>query len=52
MGVFIVPLMAVLQVIPAATNSVAERPEVLDSPWFFVHVSSVLSPTRALLWPA
>jgi len=43
MGVFIVPLMAVLQIIPAVTNSVAERPAVLDSPWFAIHVSALLS---------
>ena len=42
MGVFIVPLMAVLQLIPALTNSVAPRPEVLDSPWFAIHVSALL----------
>ena len=43
MGVFIVPLMAILQTIPAvATGAAAERPAVLDSPWFAVHVSSVL----------
>ena len=42
MGVFIVPLMALLQVIPAATNSVAQRPPVLDSPWFSVHVLALL----------
>ena len=43
MGVFIVPLMALLQIIPAVTNSVAERPAVLDSPWFAIHVSALLS---------
>jgi len=43
MGVFIVPLMAILQIIPAVTNSVAERPAVLDSPWFAIHVSALLS---------
>jgi len=42
MGVFVVPLMALLQVIPAVTNSVAERPPVLDSPWFAVHVFALL----------
>lgn len=43
MGVFIVPLMAVLQTIPAvAAGAVTERPPVLDSPWFAVHVSSLL----------
>ena len=43
MGVFIVPLMALLQIIPAVANSVAERPAVLDSPWFAIHVSALLS---------
>ena len=43
MGVFIVPLMAILQIIPAVTNSVAERPAVLDSPWFAIHVLALLS---------
>ncbi len=42
MGVFVVPLMALLQVIPAITNSVAERPPSLDSPWFAVHVLALL----------
>ena len=42
MGVFVVPLMALLQVIPAVTNSVAERPPVLDSPWFSIHVLALL----------
>ena len=43
MGVFIVPLMAALQTIPAAiTNTATERPAVLDSPWLAVHVSSLL----------
>jgi ABC-type transport system involved in cytochrome c biogenesis permease subunit len=43
MGVFIVPLMAILQIIPAVTNSVAARPAVLDSPWFAIHVAALLS---------
>jgi len=42
MGIFIVPLMALLQVIPALSNSVPERPPVLDSPWFAIHVSALL----------
>ena len=42
MGVFIVPLMAGLQVIPAISNQVATRPPVLDSPWFAIHVSALL----------
>ncbi len=42
MGVFIVPLLVALQSIPALSNPVLERPAVLDSPWFAVHVSSLL----------
>ena len=38
MGIFIVPLMVVLQVIPAVSNSVAARPPVLESRWFELHV--------------
>ena len=42
MGVFIVPLMVILQLIPAISNSVAARPPVLESRWFETHVSSLL----------
>jgi ABC-type uncharacterized transport system permease subunit len=42
MGVFIVPLMAVLQVLPAMGGDAAERPPVLNSPWFAIHISSLL----------
>ena len=42
MGIFIVPLMVLLQVIPAITNTVASRPPVLESRWFEIHVSSLL----------
>ena len=42
MGVFVVPLMAVMQAIPAMTNSVTARPPVLDSPWFAIHVLALL----------
>jgi len=42
MGVFIVPLMVVLQAIPAFGNTVATRPPVLESHWFELHVFSVL----------
>ena len=42
MGIFIVPLMVVLQLIPAITNSVAARPPVLESRWFEIHVFSLL----------
>jgi len=42
LGVFIVPLLVALQVIPAL-NPVAERRiPVLESPWFGVHVASLL----------
>ena len=43
MGVFVVPLMAALQIIPAMANNVAVRPPVLDSPWFAIHVSALLT---------
>ena len=43
MGVFIAPLLAGLQGIPALSNyQVAERPPVLESPWFALHVSSLM----------
>ena len=42
MGIFIVPLMVILQLIPAITNQVATRPPVLESRWFELHVSSLL----------
>ncbi len=42
MGIFIVPLMVILQVIPAASNHVVQRSPELDSPWFALHISSVL----------
>jgi ABC-type transport system involved in cytochrome c biogenesis permease subunit len=43
MGVFIVPLLAVLQIIPTVSRyQVAARPPVLESPWFALHVSSLL----------
>lgn len=42
MGVFIAPALALLQTIPAMTNAAAARPPVLDSPWFAVHVLSLL----------
>ena len=43
MGVFIVPLLAVLQTIPAFSNyQVTTRPPVLESPLFVLHVSSLL----------
>ena len=42
MGIFIVPLMVILQLIPAITNQVATRRRVLESRWFEVDVSSLL----------
>lgn len=42
MGVFILPLLIALQTIPAFKTSVENRSAVLQSPWFGVHVSSLL----------
>ena len=42
MGVFILPLLVALQAIPAFRPSVELRAPVLESPWFGVHVSSLL----------
>ena len=42
MGVFIVPLLVVLQGVSALTDRVIEPAPVLDSPWLAVHVSSLL----------
>src|SRR5881227_1157132 len=42
MGVFILPLLVALQTIPAFRPSVELRAPVLESPWFGVHVSSLL----------
>ncbi len=42
-GTLIAPLLAGLQLIPAVTNyRVVERPPILESPWFALHVSSLL----------
>lgn len=41
-GVFILPLLVALQTIPALSPSLVERSAVLRSPWFGVHVSSLL----------
>jgi ABC-type transport system involved in cytochrome c biogenesis permease subunit len=43
MGVLIAPLCAVLQIIPAMSDGVAQRPAVLESPLFSIHVASLLS---------
>ena len=42
MGVFILPIIVGLQVIPVVYPGVETRDPVLDSPWFWVHVSSLL----------
>jgi ABC-type transport system involved in cytochrome c biogenesis permease subunit len=42
MGVFILPLLVALQAIPAFRPSIELRAPVLESPWFGVHVSSLL----------
>jgi ABC-type transport system involved in cytochrome c biogenesis permease subunit len=42
MGVFIVPILVGLQTIPAINPGVDYRDPVLDSPWFWVHVTSLL----------
>ena len=42
MGVFIMPMLVGLQVIPAVSPGVESIDPVLDSPWFWVHVSSLL----------
>ena len=42
MGVFILPLMAMLQAIPAFRPSIEDRAEVLQGPLFGIHVSSLL----------
>ncbi len=42
MGVFILPVVVGLQVIPALYPGMEYSDPVLDSPWFWVHVSSLL----------
>lgn len=42
MGVFIMPMLVGLQTIPAVSPGVENMDPVLDSPWFWVHVSSLL----------
>lgn len=42
MGVFILPLLIALQAIPAASPMMEPRTPILESPWFGVHVSSLL----------
>ena len=42
MGVFILPVMVGLQVIPSVYPGFENTDPVLDSPWFWVHVASLL----------
>jgi ABC-type transport system involved in cytochrome c biogenesis permease subunit len=42
MGVFILPIMVILQAVPALHPGVERADPVLDSPWFWIHVSSLL----------
>ena len=42
LGVFIVPLLVVLQIIPALNPVMERRIPLLESPWFGVHVASLL----------
>src|SRR5262245_64709312 len=42
MGVFILPILVGLQTIPVLNPGVETADPVLDSPWFWVHVSSLL----------
>jgi ABC-type transport system involved in cytochrome c biogenesis permease subunit len=41
-GVFIVPLLAALQIMPTLSPALVERPPLLRSPLFTVHVASML----------
>jgi ABC-type transport system involved in cytochrome c biogenesis permease subunit len=42
MGVFIVPLLVLLQLLPVFAPLPERRAAVLDSPWFGIHVSSLI----------
>jgi len=42
MGVFIVPILVGLQTIPALSPGTERMDPLLDSPWFWVHVASLL----------
>ncbi len=42
MGVFILPIVVVLQLIPVLYPGVEREDPVLNSPWFWVHVASLL----------
>ena len=42
MGVFILPIVIALQVLPALDPGVEREDPLLDSPWFWIHVMSLL----------
>ena len=42
MGVFVLPIIITLQLIPVLSPGVENPDPVLDSPWFWVHISSLL----------
>ena len=42
MGVLILPVLVALQIIPTLKPGLETRSPVLDSPWFWVHISSLL----------
>ena len=42
MGVFVPPILVALQLIPAIYPGIENADPVLDSPWFWVHVASLL----------
>jgi ABC-type transport system involved in cytochrome c biogenesis permease subunit len=42
MGIFIMPVVIVLQFVPAVSPGVEARDPVLDSPWFWIHIASLL----------
>jgi ABC-type transport system involved in cytochrome c biogenesis permease subunit len=42
MGVFILPILVLLQIIPTIDPGIEHRDPLLDSPWFWVHTSSLL----------
>jgi ABC-type transport system involved in cytochrome c biogenesis permease subunit len=42
MGVFILPIVVALQIIPTVNPGIENRSPVLDSPWFWVHIASLL----------